>query len=105
MSGPWKGPQQRGKVALYSESTPPRGTLPVGGETSQELGRHGHAGEAKGRGVGQLVKEVTSGKDPGENMKGFPGSGAESPGNEVDSLVEDELGLSAKGAVFVGCGP
>ena len=43
VSGPGKGPQQRGKVALYGKSTPPRGALPVGAETSQELGRHGHA--------------------------------------------------------------
>ena len=57
---------------MYGESTPPRGALPIGAETSQELGRHGHAGEAKGGGVGQLVKEVTSREDPGEDMEGFP---------------------------------
>ena len=87
MSGPGEGPQRRGKVALYGESTPPRGTLPIGAETSQELGRHGHAGEAKGRGVGQLVKEVTSWKDLGEDMEGFPGSSTESPGNEADVTI------------------
>ena len=105
MSGPGEGPQRRGKVALYGESTPPRGTLPIGAETSQELGRHGHAGEAKGRGVGQLVKEVTSWKDLGEDMEGFPGSSTESPGNEADAFIEDKLGLSAKGAVLAGRGP
>ena len=46
VSGPGEGPQRRGKVALYGECTPPRGALPIGAETSQELGRHGHAGEA-----------------------------------------------------------
>ena len=105
VSGPGKGPQRRGKVALYGESTPPRGALPIRAETSQELGRHRHAGEAKGGGVGQLVKEVTSGKDPGEDMEGFTGGSTEGPGNEANAFIENELGLGAEGAVFVGCGP
>ena len=105
VSGPWKGPQRRGKVALYGESTPPRGALPIGAKTSQELGRHGHACKAKSGGVGQLVKEVTSWKDPGEDMEGFAGGSTESPGDEADAFIEDELGLGTKGAVLAGRGP
>ena len=89
----------RGKCAS------PRGTLPIRAETSQELGHHGHAGEAESRGVGQLVEEVMSGEDPGEYMKGFPGGSVEGAGDEANALIEHELGPCAKGAVFAGGSP
>ena len=100
VSGPSKQQQQRGKVALYGKCAPPRGTLPIGAKASQKLGRHWHAGEAKGRSVGQLVKEMTSGEDLGEDVEGFLGGSAEGTGNEADTLIEHKLSLGAKGAVL-----
>ena len=55
--------------------------------------------------MGQLVEEVTSRKDPGEHMEGFPGCGMKGAGNEADAFIENELGLGTKGTVFAGCGP
>ena len=98
--GRGRGRSGGGRLPCTAKAPPPRGALPMGAKTGQELGRHGNAGEAKGRGVGQLVEEVTSGKDPGEDMEGFPGCSAEGAGNEADAFVENELGLGAKRPVL-----
>ena len=55
--------------------------------------------------MGQLVKEVTGWKDLGEDMEGFAGGSTEGPGNEANALIENELSLSAEGAVLAGRGP
>ena len=103
--GPLKRPQQRGKVALQGICTPPRGTLPVWAKMCKELGRHRNTGEAEGRGVGQLVKEVTSREDLSENVKGCTGRSAEGTGDETHAFVEHKLGTRAKGTVLAGGGP
>ena len=48
-------------------------------------------GEVEGRGVDQLVKEVTSGEDLGENMQGFLGHSTEGAGDEANTFVEHKL--------------
>ena len=48
-----------------AKAPPSRGALPVQAETGKKLGCHGHACKAEGRGVGQLVKKVTSREDLG----------------------------------------
>ena len=71
----------------------------------KELGRHWDVGEAEGRGVGQLVKEMTSRKDLGEDMQDFPRLSAEGARDEADPFVEHELGMCTKGVVLAGGGP
>ena len=55
--------------------------------------------------MGQLVKEVTSRKDLGENVKGCTGRSAEGTGDETHAFVEHKLGMCAKGMVLAGGGP
>ena len=105
VSGPPEWLQQRGKVACHSKGAPPRGALPVRAEMCQEFRRHGHVGEAEGRGVGQLVEEVTSREDPGEDMEGFPWCGTEGAGDEANALIKHELGPGAKGTILARGGP
>ena len=96
---------QRGKVALQGECTPPRGALPVQAKPSQNLGHDRHAGKAEGRGVGQLVKEMTSQEDPSEDVEGLLRGSAEGTQNEANSLIEYELGTRTEGMVLARGGP
>ena len=70
---------------------PLRGALPIWTDTCQKLGCHQDMGEVEGRGVDQLVKEVTSGEDLGENMQGFLGRSTEGAGDEANTFVEHKL--------------
>ena len=55
--------------------------------------------------MGQLVEEVTSWEDLGEDVERFLWRSAEGTRDEANALVEHKLGACTEGLVFVGGGP
>ena len=78
---------------------------PPGAHCQSGPRRHWDTGEAEGRGVGQLVKEMTSWENLGEDVQGLPRRSVKGAGNEANPFIEHKLGTCAKGAVFAGGSP